>query len=53
MVDLDEDGIGDVADLDFVGLPEGMPTHYTLEPCLESPQGLIEGRSPFEVIIEE
>lgn len=52
IVDLDDDGIGDVADLDFVGLPSGMPTHYTLEPCLDSPQALVTGRNPFEVISE-
>lgn len=53
VVDLDHDGTGDVADLDFEGLPPGVPTHYTLEPCLESPRDFAaESRNPFELISE-
>ncbi len=49
--DLDGDGHGDVADLDFEGLPSGMPTHYTLEPCFGSrPAEMPDERNPFRVI---
>lgn len=49
--DFNGDGWAEYADLDFVGLPPGWDTHYTLEPCDPSTAaGMLVERNPFRVI---
>lgn len=54
IVDTDDDGEGDEAELDFVGLPVGVPTHYTLEQGSVLPRAMVvDAVNPFSLLSDD